>query len=101
MSCELKLLQANFPACKHSCSVQTMIGMEKLKTYLALAGTRQAALAAAIGVSRGYMSQLVGGSKQPSLSLAFKIAQATGGAVPVTAWSMPIASVQANEEDAA
>jgi DNA-binding transcriptional regulator YdaS (Cro superfamily) len=43
-------------------------------------------MAAAVGVSRGYFSELVGGTKRPSLELAVAIERATGGAVLATSW---------------
>ena len=63
--------------------------MENLQRYLATSGVRQAALAGLLGITRGYMSQVVSGSRQPSLTLALKIAQVTDGAVPVSAWMPP------------
>lgn len=60
--------------------------MTHLLSYLEATKTRQSALAEVLGVSRGYMSELVGGTKQPSLELAFAIERATGGAVPASSW---------------
>lgn len=60
--------------------------MEHLKQYLAASGTKQSALAEQLGISRGYMSEIVGGTKIPSLVLAFRLERATGGAVPAVVW---------------
>lgn len=60
--------------------------MDLLQTYLASKGMRQSALADALGINRGYMSELASGRKRPSLDLAFRIAEVTEGAVPVSAW---------------
>lgn len=80
--------------------------MEKLQQFLATSGTRQSALAATLGINRGYMSQLVSGLKIPSLPLAARIEQATGGAVPVGCWIVPPDDARAEpiptpDEDAA
>ena len=78
--------------------------MTDLRTYLNETKSKQSALAAAVGVSRGYLSELVGGSKRPSLELAVLIERATAGAVPATSW---VPEVQTNgaahppKEDAA
>ena len=67
--------------------------MEKLQHYLDATGTRQSAMAALLGISRGYMSQMVSGLKLPSLDLAVRIERITNGAVPASAWiPMPDAS---------
>lgn len=60
--------------------------MHTLSTYLKSAGIRQAEMAGTLGISRGYMSELAGGSKAPSRILAIKIEQATGGNVRVSSW---------------
>ena len=61
-------------------------GMKMLHHFITQNGTTQAKLAEAIGVSRGYMSELVGGTKTPSLETAFAIERATNGAVPAYSW---------------
>jgi plasmid maintenance system antidote protein VapI len=38
------------------------------------------------GVSRPHLHALINGERQPSLPVAQRIAAATGGAVPITAW---------------
>ena len=48
-----------------------------------------------LGVSKGHLSQLVSGSKKPSLDLALRIAAMTDGAVPVESWARPAASEDA------
>lgn len=60
--------------------------MSLLQAYIAASGTKQSALAETLGVSRGYLSELVGGTKKPSLDLAFAIQRATDGAVPASSW---------------
>lgn len=86
--------------------------MTDLLTYLANTKTKQSVLAASVGVSRGYLSELVGGTKRPSLELAVAIERATDGAVPATSWvpepipptqsyPAPDGSVANSEKDAA
>ncbi|RID91527.1 hypothetical protein D2N39_12550 [Gemmobacter lutimaris] len=60
--------------------------MSQLRTYLTQTKTKQAVLAKLVGVSCGYMSELVKGDKTPGLELAVKIEDATGGAVPARSW---------------
>lgn len=60
--------------------------MSKLRTYLASTNTRQKDLARSLGVSVGYMSELVNGDKTPGLDLAVRIEDATGGQVPARSW---------------
>ncbi|WRH62073.1 MAG: helix-turn-helix transcriptional regulator [Fuscovulum sp.] len=60
--------------------------MTKLRTFLSQSGTTQAELAKEVGVSRPYMSELVGGTKIPSLENAVAIERATNGAVPASSW---------------
>ena len=60
--------------------------MTKLRAYLADTRTTQAQLAGAVGVSKGYMSELVSGPKTPSLEIAIKIEDATGGKVRPRDW---------------
>jgi len=83
-------------------AVCQLSGMEQLKQYFATSGARQSALADKLGISRGYMSEIVGGSKRPGLDLAFEIEKATEGAVSVHAWARPDEShVPTPTEDAA
>lgn len=60
--------------------------MSHLSSYLVVSRKSQAALAEEVGVSRGYMSELVAGAKKPGLDLAFAIERATEGAVPAISW---------------
>jgi DNA-binding transcriptional regulator YdaS (Cro superfamily) len=60
--------------------------MTQLQSYIAEACLKQSALADTLGISRGYMSELVSGSKTPSLEIAVAIERATGGAVPAASW---------------
>jgi transcriptional regulator with XRE-family HTH domain len=63
--------------------------MTKLHTYLTAAGKKQSDLARELGVSRGYLSELVNGAKKPGLALATDIERATAGAVPASDWHAP------------
>lgn len=64
--------------------------MSHLSSYLQSSRKSQATLAEEVGVSRGYMSELVAGAKKPGLDLAFAIERATDGAVPAASWvSLP------------
>lgn len=76
--------------CKHD-------AMTSLRVHLEQSRTPQSQLAAALGISRGYMSELVGGTKTPSLELAFAIEEATGGAVPARSWLPDAAPADAGE----
>lgn len=67
--------------------------MTPLKKYLSSTGTTQASLAAAVGISRCYTSELVAGSKTPSLAVAVRIEKFTDGAV--TAGSLLALSAEA------
>lgn len=69
-----------FAVCKHKRMTHP------LKTFIDTAQTSQARLAQTVGISRGYMSELVSGTKTPSLDLAFAIEAATAGAVPAASW---------------
>jgi DNA-binding transcriptional regulator YdaS (Cro superfamily) len=75
--------------------------MPDIATYLVSTKTKQSALAAAVGVSRGYLSELVGGTKRPSLELAVAIERATAGAVPATSWVPEPSAPITPSEDAA
>lgn len=74
--------------------------MSNLRTFLTQTKTKQAELAKRVGVSCGYMSELVKGDKTPGLELAVKIEDATGGAVKARSWVMP-AEAQADQKGAA
>lgn len=60
--------------------------MSKLSTYLSKAGLTQSAFAKQVGISHNYLSQIVSGARAPSLTLAYEIELATGGAVPMKCW---------------
>lgn len=68
-------------------------GMTQLKSFLAKSGIKQAVLAAELGISKGYMSELVSGDKAPGRELAVRIEKATLGAVSVMIWDHPHPSV--------
>lgn len=72
-------LELLFAVCKS-------FGMTHLAAYLSKTSTPQAKLAEAVGVSRAYMSELVGGTKTPSLTVAVAIERATDGAVTAASW---------------
>lgn len=57
-----------------------------LLTYLNEHAISQSAFAAALGLSRGYMSDLACGTKRPSLQLALRIHLVTGGRVTLKSW---------------
>jgi DNA-binding transcriptional regulator YdaS (Cro superfamily) len=59
-----------------------------IKTYITTEGRHrnQAAWARHFGITRGYLNQLVNGSKVPSLATAVAIHHATGGAVTPFDW---------------
>ena len=55
-----------------------------LDQYLAEKGLTASELATLAGINAGYLSQLRKGAKLPSLEIAMKISEVTGGRVPVT-----------------
>lgn len=58
----------------------------RLVAYIAQSGSPACVWAGRLGVSGGYLSQLLSGQKLPSLRLAVKIERATGGRVPASSW---------------
>ncbi|WP_298494543.1 helix-turn-helix transcriptional regulator [uncultured Maritimibacter sp.] len=60
--------------------------MTLLKTYLSENAIPQKGMAVRLGISRGYMSEIVNGDKTPGLELAFAIERETAGAVPASSW---------------
>ena len=72
--------------------------MNQLRAYLAQNSIRQSVLAETLGVSNGYMSQIINGDKRPSLDLAVKIEDATGGAVTARSWVAPLPAPDAPSE---
>jgi transcriptional regulator with XRE-family HTH domain len=73
------LLAGKFAVCKIQC-------MSNLRNILREIGMTQASLAEKVGVSRGYMSELLSKTKVPSLPLAFEIERETGGAIKPSSW---------------
>ncbi len=60
---------------------------ERLAKYLEQHnGKRRVQIAAELGISEAYLSQLASGVRRPSLTMAFKIEEKTGGAVPARSW---------------
>lgn len=57
-----------------------------LKEYLTNSRQTQSSFAEHIGITRAYLSEIIAGKKVPSLAVAFAIASATDGQVPVEAW---------------
>ena len=60
--------------------------MNALDTYLRETGRKAGDLARAAGISDQHLSKLRHGRIRPSLSVAFAIERATGGAVPASVW---------------
>lgn len=60
--------------------------MMNLAQYLESTGETVAAFAVRVGLNRVSVSRLKHGHQRPSWETAERIAEATGGAVPVTAW---------------
>jgi len=61
-------------------------GMHKLAVHLEATGQTHAQFAERIGVSRAHFTKIANGTAWPSRKLMLRIAEATDGAVPVTAW---------------
>lgn len=55
--------------------------MKTLHQYLVDEGTTQRKFAALVNVSPSHLSEILSGAKTPSLKVAVRIAEATGGAV--------------------
>lgn len=60
--------------------------MTALKEHLKQERIAQRTFAARLGVSTGYMSEIVNGLKVPSLEVAVRIDRLTAGAVPPSVW---------------
>lgn len=64
----------------------TVAGRELLQGHIARVGITQAAFAERVHVSKGYITELLNGSKRPSLGLAVRIEAETDGYVRVSSW---------------
>lgn len=60
-----------------------MRGMTTLSEHLKASGQTQAGFAARVGISQSYLNEIAVGRKTPSLPVALRIANATGGIVSV------------------
>lgn len=60
--------------------------MQNLIEHIKSLGISQSAFAAQIGVSKGYMSQILSGQRSPSRDMIQRIDLATGGRVPPSVW---------------
>lgn len=60
--------------------------MEKFHAYIKRRGISQNDLAGEIGVSKGYLSQIIKGKRSPSREIIQKIATATEGFIPPDVW---------------
>lgn len=68
---------------------------ELLRVFMARRDLEVAAFAKELGIAPSYLSHLRKGRRAPGRALAAKLAQLTGGAVPMQAWddsSTPAAS---------
>jgi transcriptional regulator with XRE-family HTH domain len=68
--------------------------MEKLAQYLKSNNVSAAHLAAQVGVTRQYIWALAKGTSLPRVDVAFRIEDATNGAVPARAWVTNPAAVR-------
>jgi transcriptional regulator with XRE-family HTH domain len=66
--------------------------MENLRAHIDRLGISQNAFADRIGVSKGYLSQILAGNRKPSREMIEKIDVATGGSVPPAVWFKPNAT---------
>lgn len=66
------------------------VRMEKLKSYLAQTRMKQSDFAAKAGIAPSYLSDILSGRRNPSLATAGRIASATRGKVPLSAWVVPV-----------
>lgn len=60
--------------------------MANLRSHLDGTGEKQGDFAKCIGISPAYLSQILAGSRTPSLEIAIAIEDATRGAVPARSW---------------
>lgn len=54
--------------------------------YITQCGEKRTVIAARLGISKSYLSDILNGNKTPSLDLAFRIERLTNGAVPASSW---------------
>jgi transcriptional regulator with XRE-family HTH domain len=73
--------------------------MSDLKDYLSRAGMKQEAFALRVGVTQATVSKLIARTMTPSLELALKIEDATGGAVSARSW-LPSPETQSEQPGA-
>jgi len=66
--------------------------------FIKASGKTRSSWAEELGIAKSYLSDLLNGNRQPSLSLAFRIERLTDGAVPAASWITPEAPAS---EDAA
>lgn len=59
-------------------------GRERLRQWLQRSKLKQGEAAGLLGFDRSYLSQILGGKRQPGLASAIKIERVSG--VPVEAW---------------
>lgn len=64
-----------------------MKGRELLRVWMKKVGASNAGLARSVGVTRASVSGWVRGACVPSLGPALRLAEITGGYVPVEAWT--------------
>lgn len=69
-----------------------------LDTYLKSTRTSQRAFAEKVGLSASFVNEMLQGTKEPGLDTAQKIAAATDGAVPLSAWPRLAAVIAAARE---
>lgn len=74
--------------------------MTNFQTHIKDQQLKQRDVARQLGISGGYLSELVNGIKTPSLDLAVAIERLTQGAVPAASW-VPDAPAAEPQEDAA
>ncbi len=60
--------------------------MENLRDHVQRLGVSQSAFAARLGVSKGYLSQILSGKRIPSREMIQKIDRETDGQVPPAVW---------------
>lgn len=60
--------------------------MENLRQHIDHLGISQSTFADQLGVSKGYLSQILAGKREPSREMILRIARVTDGSVPPSAW---------------